>query len=175
MLSYMYDLLTQTPPKEAVRYIMGLPRYTPEQLISIARRTASQYVEKLETHTLDSQTVYRLKTALRQPVTNQEEATSLGNEIAVIFTEFLMNSKLENPNPVYDARYFLALMDEESYDTTLAALNNIYKRLDSTRAVWFQAQINAVQSDMKEELEAEAEFQKLTETAQIYTQETGEA
>jgi hypothetical protein len=163
MIKALYSALRGSAASEVIRQLLGLPRYTPQQVILVVRKDIQAYLKKLEELTLNTKQVDSLKLILSQPVDSVEQAQEINSGVTEVFDDFFSDHDMEEPNPLYDQRWFLALMSYEQYVSTVNSLNAIYQRFLQARTMWIKSQMAAIEVEMGEDIEAERAYNELTQ------------
>ena len=161
---------------EIVRLVLDLPRYTPQQIMGLARKQATAYLEAMEELTLITSEVDELKLALSMPVEDADDVTALNDAITEVFDGVFERAELEDLNPLYEYRWYLALMTIEQYIMTVNTIQNIYTRFAQARSTWIKTQMAAIEVEMDEDIDAEQAYNALTEElGPMLVDEVGEA
>lgn len=147
----------------AIRKLLDLPRYTPEQIILFCRREVLEYLRALEDVTFSEELVASIKAVLRMPATTPEEAQSMSAELQSLVERFIEDDLgLKDLNPMFTYRWYLSLMTEENYISVVNTMSHINQKFVQSRSTWVHQQVNAVQIELKEDYAAEKEFEDQT-------------
>lgn len=162
--------------RDAVRRIMDLPRYTPEQIILYARREVMAYLKKLEDVTFTEEMVASIKAILRQPANTPEEAQQMSADLQSLVEDFFEEElEIGDLNPMYTFRWYMSLMTEEDFISSMNTINHIYMKFVQARSTWIHQQVQAVQVELKDDYVAEKEFEEQTKDYEFANDTVGES